>query len=48
MPRFDIPWEDNYIGAWVGEPSRELHIRKLKPQHYLATLLINGQPIERP
>ena len=48
MTRFDIPWEDNYIGVWAGEPARELRIRKLKPKHYLATLLINGQPIERP
>jgi hypothetical protein len=43
-----MPWEDNYIGLWAGEPSRQLHIRKHRPRHYLATLLIDGQPIERP
>jgi hypothetical protein len=48
MTRYDIPWEDNYIGVWAGKPARELHIRKIKPQRYLATLLINEQPIARP
>ena len=48
MTRYDIPWEDNYIGVWAGESARELHIRKIKPRRYLATLLINGQPIARP
>lgn len=48
MTRYDIPWEDNYIGVWAGEPARELHIRKIKPQRYLTTLLMNGQPIARP
>ena len=48
MPNFDIPWEDNYVGDWAGQPNRELHIRKVKGRHYLATLLIDGQPIERP
>lgn len=48
MPRFDIPWEDHYIGIWVGPPSRELHIRKVGPSRYLATLLIHGEPIQRP
>ena len=43
-----IPWEDNYIGIWSGTPSRELHIRKVKPRKYLATLLIDGKPIQRP
>ena len=48
MTRYDIPWEDNYIGDWAGEPSRELRIRKVGPRRFLATLLINGQPIKRP
>ena len=48
MTRYDIPWEDNYVGVWIGKPSRELRIRKLGPRRYLATLLINGQPIRRP
>ncbi|MHC4351992.1 MAG: hypothetical protein ACYS0H_04665 [Planctomycetota bacterium] len=48
MTRYDIPWEDNYVGVWIGEPSRELRIRKVGPRRYLATLLINGQPIKRP
>ncbi len=48
MTKNDIPWEDNFIGDWVGEPSRELHIRKVGPKCYLATLLVSGQPIKRP
>lgn len=48
MPRFNIPWEDNYIGIWAGPPSRELHIRKVGRRRYLATLLIHGEPIQRP
>ena len=48
MPNFDIPWEDNFIGEWAGKPSRELHIRKVKDRHYLATLLVDGQPLLRP
>ena len=48
MTRYDIPWEDNYIGVWAGKPARELHIRKIKTRRYLTTLLINGQPIARP
>ena len=48
MTPYDITWEDNYIGVWAGKPARELHIRKIKPRQYLATLLINGQPIARP
>jgi hypothetical protein len=47
MPDFDIPWEDNYVGQWAGEPARELHIRKVRDRHYLATLLIDGQPVAR-
>lgn len=48
MPDFNIPWEDNYLGVWVGSPSRELRIRKVGPRRYLATLLIHGEPIKRP
>ncbi len=48
MTRLNYHWEDNYIGAWVGEPLRELHIQKIEHQTYLATLLIQGQPIKRP
>jgi len=48
MAQFDIPWEDNFIGDWVGKPSRKLRIHKVRPRHYLATLLISGQPIKRP
>jgi hypothetical protein len=48
MSPYDIPGEDNYIGVWIGTPSRELRIRKTSPQRYLATLLINGQPLKRP
>ncbi len=48
MVNFGIPWEDNYVGDWVGEPARTLHIRKVKDRHYLATLLLDGQPIARP
>ena len=43
MSMFNSSLEDNYIGVWAGQPWRELHIRKLKAQHYLATLLIKGQ-----
>jgi hypothetical protein len=48
MTRCDIPWGDNYIGDWAGEPSRELRIRKVDHRRFLATLLINGCPIKRP
>lgn len=48
MTRFDISWEDNYIGVWIGEPSRELRIRKVRPRRYRATLLIGGRPVNRP
>lgn len=48
MTHFDIPWEDNYIGVWAGVPSRELRIRKVGPRRYYATLLIDGQTINRP
>ena len=48
MTRFDIPWEDNYVGNWLGEPTRQLQIRKVKDRRYLATLLIDGMPILRP
>ena len=40
--------EDNYIGVWAGVPSRELRIRKVGPRRYYATLLIDGQTINRP
>jgi hypothetical protein len=48
MTQHDIPWEDNFIGVWAGEPSRELRIRKVGPRRYLATLMVNGKPIKRP
>ena len=48
MSHFDIPWEDNYVGEWIGAPARKLNIRKSKDRHYLATLLIDGRPIARP
>lgn len=47
MTRFDIPWEDNYVGDWVGEPSRLLRIRKIAPRKYLATLTLDGSPVAR-
>jgi len=46
--RIDIPWEDNYIGTWVGEPSRVLTIRKIGHRKYVASLTINGKPVLRP
>lgn len=48
MVNFDIPWEDNYVGQWADDPRRHLSIRKVRNRHYLATLLIDGQPIARP
>jgi serine/threonine protein kinase len=48
MTRYDIPWEDHYIGVWVCEPARELRIRKVGTRRYRATLLINGEPLKRP
>lgn len=48
MVNFNIPWEDNYVGQWADDPRRHLSIRKVRNRHYLATLLIDGQPIARP
>ena len=48
MTRFDIPWEDNYVGRWIGEPSRTLTITKVGPRRYLVTLMLNGSPAKRP
>ncbi|MFO0975720.1 MAG: hypothetical protein U0996_04940 [Planctomycetaceae bacterium] len=48
MVNFDIPWEDNYVGQWADDPQQHLSIRKVRDRHYLATLLIDGQPIARP
>ena len=48
MTRFDIPWEDNYIGTWIGEPSRMLTIRKVGRRKYVASLTIDGEPVRRP
>ena len=48
MTRFDIPWEDNYIGIWICEPSRVLTIRKVGHRKYVASLTIGGEPVLRP
>ena len=48
MTRFDIPWEDNYVGRWIGEPSRVLTIRKVGARRYVVSLLLNGAPVKRP
>ncbi len=41
MTCLNIPWEDSYIGGWIGEPTRELRIQKLKPKHHLARPQLN-------
>jgi hypothetical protein len=48
MTRFDIPWEDNYVGRWIGKPSRVLIITKVMTRRYLVTMLVNGAPVRRP
>lgn len=48
MTRFDIPWEDNYIGTWIGDRSRVLTIRKVADRKYLVSLTIDGEPVRRP
>lgn len=44
----NIPWEDNYIGTWVGAPSRVLTIRKIGDRKYLVSLTVDGKPVLRP
>jgi hypothetical protein len=46
--RFDIPWEDNYVGRWIGERSQVLTITKVAAQRYLVSLVVNGVPVKRP
>lgn len=48
MHRLDIPWEDNYVGTWVGEPSRVLTIRKVGKRRYAVSLTVGGTPVLRP
>jgi hypothetical protein len=48
MTRFDIPWEDNYVGRWIGEPSRVLTITKVGARRYLVSLTVNDSPVKRP